>query len=84
MPRMVRTASNVLDRSPDGLDLSLNVYHSMRRGNSGSGMVNAKRSRIKDRNTVVCTLGGMVAIGTWGSQTYIQQGREGRKVRGSG
>lgn len=31
------------------------VYHSIRRGNKGSGIVNAKRSSIRDKKTTVST-----------------------------
>jgi len=31
------------------------VYHSIRRGNKGKGIVKANRSRIRDKNTMVST-----------------------------
>lgn len=33
------------------------VYHSIRRGNKGKGIVKAKRSRMRERKTMVCTFG---------------------------
>lgn len=44
------------ERKPEGSDDSRSVYHSMRRGNKGNGIVKAKRSRTRDKKTMVSTL----------------------------
>jgi len=43
------------------------VYHSMSRGKRGRGMVKAKRSRTRDRKTIVSTLA--IALGVVGNKT---------------
>lgn len=47
------------------------VYHSMSRGKSGRGIVNAKRSRTRDKKTTVWTLAmTCIAIGVHHSHIY--------------
>lgn len=104
-PLTWETNSSVLDKNPEGSDVSrytkslvsngnintlrnagslTKVYHSMRRGNNGSGIVNAKRSSTRDRKTMVSTL-AMVDHGELGelrsaSGRYKRRDKVGRKL----